>query len=333
MMIQLTGSPEVALSHFAMYGLGLILADQGARKVRIWWADEADARACVGWSGDLDAPTAVQRHARGHSTQESWVQLTVPHEGADVGLFSPRIKAATSPESWNVLEDARARVLDSPSVSDLDRLLIGALGEPAHWLCSDRDSQPDLGATRWEMKTRNRGEEFVRHRLAPLARIVADRSPDQVRSGLSGELVEDELGNNSRESRTSTGLANPGPADNALVWCALWGLGLIPLIPQANRMSQTAGSWPRRGVHPRSMALPVFTRRTSLDHWRTILSSKAFDRAAFSEDQGPVAAASRARLRERGVTGIVRFPVQVGGSVSAPERMVKLGVIDSLASS
>ncbi|MEA5153439.1 hypothetical protein [Raineyella sp.] len=332
MKITLGGSPEVALWHFAMYGLGLILADQGARHVRGWWADEADARPCVSWSGQMDAAAAVRAHARTHSAPGSWVQLTVPHEGTVTGLFSPRIKPARSEESWDALEKARTQALDSPSLSHLDRLLIGALGEPAHWLCSGKENQPDRGATRWEMKTRNRGEEFVRHRLAPLARIVAERSDDQIRTGLAGASSDDELGKNSPSSRTATGLANPGPVDNAVAWCALWGIGLVPLVPQAARMSQTAGSWPRNKVHPRTMALPVFTRPTSLDMWRMTLASKDFDTAAFLDPSAATTTGSRARLREHGVAGIVRFPVRVGGSSSAPERMAQFGQIDSLAS-
>lgn len=328
-MITLGGAPEVALSHFAMYGLGLILADQGARHVRVWWADEADARPCVSWFGELGAAVAVAAHARARTTAESWVQLTITHEGTVTGLFSPRIKQASSEQSWNELEQARLEALDSHPLSDLDRLLIGALGEPAHWLCSDKDSQPDRGASRWEMKTRNRGEEFVLHRLAPLARIVAGRSVEQIGTGLTGASLEDELGKNSPASRTATGLANPGPVDNAVAWCALWGIGLIPLVPKAAEMSQTAGSWPRNKVHPRTMALPVFTLPTSLDMWRMILASKDFDTAAF-QDGSPAVATARARLREHGVTGIVRFPVRVGGSSSAPERMVQFGQIDSL---
>ncbi|WOQ16526.1 hypothetical protein [Raineyella sp. W15-4] len=349
MNIEISGSVEVALTHFAMYGLGLILSDSGARRVRVWWADGPEARATVAWEGDSSAAEVLQRHAAKHHEDDSWVQATFKHKfeqkGAIkdtiIGLFSPRIPQAVSADAWQALEKCREKYLDDPSLTKLDRLMIGALGEPAHWLCGGKDNQPDLGATRWEMKTRNRGEEFVQHRLAPLAHIVAGRSLQQIDDGLTGTAILDELGKNSPGSRTGTGFSSPGPVDSALAWCALWGISLIPLVPQVGRMSQTAGTSPRRRVHPDHVALPVFTRPTSLDLWRAILASAIFDRAAFGQSQtgsdvaDPRAAdvaSARATLRERGVAGLVRFPVRVDNP-NAPERSILWGVVDPLADS
>ena len=108
---------------------------------------------------------------------------------------------------------------------DIDLELIGALGEPAYWRFASNGPRPDEGANRWEMKTRNRGEDFVRNRLRQLARIVADRDATAIVSGLTGHTVEDEAykGKRSDESRTATGLTSPRFTDSALAWCACGG--------------------------------------------------------------------------------------------------------------
>jgi CRISPR-associated protein Csb3 len=61
--------------------------------------------------------------------------------------------------------------------------MIGALGEPAYW---PTDRNADAGASRWEMKTRNQGAEFVGNRLVPLAQAVAARTIEQTLTGLTG---------------------------------------------------------------------------------------------------------------------------------------------------
>jgi hypothetical protein len=46
-------------------------------------------------------------------------------------------------------------------------------------------------------------------------------------------------------SRTATGLASPGPTDNALAWCALWGISQFPLAMRINDTAQTSGHFSR----------------------------------------------------------------------------------------
>lgn len=324
--LRLTGSATSALAHLALIGLAGILEDQGATGVRLWWEDGIEASARIGTTLD---PGAIADAVHGHATRlarpGSWLQMTAWHEGAEVGLFSPRVKAATSAGSWTALLNARRQRLDARDLTVLDHRMIGALGEPAYWLVTNADNQPDQGASRWEMKTRNRGEDFVRNRLAPLAKVVSSRSPAEVLDGLTGRSIVDELGHNDRKSRTPTGLTTPRATDNALAWCALWGMAHLWLIPQANVMSQTAGSWPRRGVHPTEFAVPVFSKPVSVAKWRTVTGSQWFDRAAFIQDP-----TSRAWVVEQGVAAIVCFPAQKAGSQSAPERLLLEGIIEPL---
>ena len=54
---------------------------------------------------------------------------------------------------------------------------------------------------RWEMKTRNRGEDFVKHRLRKVASCLAVRDEREVPAGLEGTNVRDEAGNEARPAR------------------------------------------------------------------------------------------------------------------------------------
>lgn len=313
------GSVSDALTHLAMVGTAAILQESGCA-VQMGWADGAAATARIWLPDGVDVGTCVQTHAARHSSDDSWVQHKHEHLGAMVGSFSPRIKAAVSRSTWETLIRVRTDGLSSGSLTWLDHAMIGALGEPAYWLAD----QPDLGASRWEMKTRNRGEEFVGHRLGPLARQVAARTPAHITAGLVGGVVDD--GKNGASSRTATGLRSPGPTDTAVAWCALWGISQTTLVPQARAMSQTSGSSPRNRVHPRAMALPVFARPVTLGRWRGVMASHQLDEVAF----GQKAASSHAWLKMAGVTALVVFPTEVVGSKSAPERRLLQGSLKLL---
>src|SRR5699024_1466252 len=139
---------------------------------------------------------------------------------------SPRIKAIQEPETWQELQAERLSAIDEaycPTPRWLDLAFISGLGEPAYWVADSQGKcRPDSGASSWEMKTRNRGEEFIGNRLAGLCQVVADRTPEQVLTGLTGKEPRDEIGGGNINSRTPTGLSFPAPTDNALAWCALW---------------------------------------------------------------------------------------------------------------
>jgi CRISPR-associated protein Csb3 len=182
------------------------------------------------------------------------------------------------------------------------------------------------------MKTRNRGEEFVGNRLRPLAERVAHRTAGQVEAGLTGTVVVDELGKDDVDSRTATGLTMPGPTDNAVAWCALWGLSQFPVIAQVTRASRTAGHLPAkpRAAHERrgSLYVPVPIRPIGLARLRSIVLSGQLAVAASPNDQeGDLldVEAARAWLADRGIGAIVRFPIGEYGSASAPERRALLG--------
>jgi CRISPR-associated protein Csb3 len=342
--IELPGDVRVALSHTAAYGLAAIIEDAGVPGVTVAWTPSLDARAVVDAPGL--GPDAVARHVLGHAQRHaavgSWTAATAGIAGTTAGRLSPRVKVPADDHEWLELERLRHETVDELAADHrwLDLALIGALGEPAYWrFDAQANRRPDEGASRWEMKTRNRGEDFVQHRLHRLAVSVAARDPAKVRDGLAGSILEDEVGRNEPGSRTGTGLARLGPVDNALAWCSLWGLSLLPVVPRTERASETAGhgSVRLRGA-PRQawFHLPIPGRPVTLARLATILASEQLATVAAADaisagNGGLGARAGREWLVDRGVGGLVRFPIGVFGSSSAPERRTLLGSVVRLA--
>lgn len=322
--MRLGGRFESALSHMMLFGLADIMQEAKAEHVGIWWEDGPEPAPMVSWEG-TDPVTAVIRHLKRHADPDSWVQQLHNHDGREVGLFSPRIAAAKDATGWKSLVDARRAFLDS-GLSNLDLRMIGALGEPAYWVMDQRDGQPDSGATRWEMIVRTGGSEFIGQRLAPLATALVERSQDDIQQSLRGEHLHDV--NRKRESRTPTGFTVPQQVDAVLAWCALWGMTVSVPVPQSPKNgrahSQTPGTWPRNKVHPETHILPVWASPVSVGKVRSVIRSVELDAFARSEDEE----SARLVLAQAGVIAIVRFPVRVGGTSNAPERVLLDGSVE-----
>ncbi len=156
------------------------------------------------------------------------------NEGADEPSAVPFRRSGT----WQLVQQSRWEVLDELTTAGhhwLDLRFLAALGEPCYWSFNRKgDALQDDGASRLEMQPRNQGSEFVGTRLRKLAATVAQRDAAKILAGLTGQSVDDELGDNTPGSRTATGLASPGPTDNALAWCALWGISQFPLAMRIN---------------------------------------------------------------------------------------------------
>lgn len=327
------GPVTSALTHFALFGLGAICEAELEVSARVWWTDERIPRPQLDIGQEPQAiADAVHRHATARTTRDSWVALRVDHERRSTAAFSPRIKEPSTPQAWRNLQTTRRAALDRLVASRawLDLRMIGSLGEPAYWLI---DRTPDGGASRWEMKTRNRGEEFVGNRLGPLGGYVAARQAHEVLSGLTGTTINDEAGGNQPESRSATGFARPGPVDNAIAWCALWGIGQFPVVHHTREQSATAGTnVPSRRTHPTFVFLPVPTCPITLARLRTIIASRHLAAAATDLQQASAldeiaVDGSRKWLADRSIRALVRFPVFVSDNPSAPERQILDGSI------
>ncbi|QSB16760.1 hypothetical protein JQS43_11035 [Natronosporangium hydrolyticum] len=334
-----SAAPDVMLSHLALYGLAAIVEDGGLDDVRLSWTGGMSPRPV------LSAPQAtperigeiVRRHAAGGDDPDNWPSRQIS-DREKRALMSPRISVIAEREGWQELQDRRHEVLDrlTGARALLDLRLIAALGEPSYWRLNKQGQRlQDDGAHRMEMQPRNQGSEFVGNRLRPLAAAVAARTAGEVADGLLGRRVRDEVGKDKPDSRTPTGLAAPGPTDNALAWCALWGISQFPIAARTSGFATATGHIGRgtAGYY----YVPVWAGRWRTARHRTILASKQLaeyaatgltpkelGRSAEHSVEAPVAAA-RQWLADRQVISVVRFPVHRFGSASAPERRAMLG--------
>jgi CRISPR-associated protein Csb3 len=331
------------LSHAALYGLAAITHDTGLPDLTISWTPGMQPRPRLHAPDLTDTllGQAVLDHAHRHTTDNSWVQRDLDLNGSTRALMSPRL-AAIGPDAdtWQGLQTARHTVLDDLTHQRrwLDLRLLAALGEPCYW-SSNRQGAPlqDDGASRLEMQPRNQGSEFIGSRLRKLAATVAARTRHQIIDGLAGSTLRDETGSDKVDSRTATGLASPGPTDNALAWCALWGISQFPIAMRVNPggPSTRAGTAVTSGhlgrTHTEWFYTPIWQQPWHTARLRTVLASNQLAIAASAElpprwtaPDGDLVTA-RAWLQARGVIGVIRFPIARFGSDNAPERRAMHG--------
>lgn len=332
--------------HAALYGLAAILQEARHDDLRVTWTRGMQPRGVVRGTGITPdvVGEAVHRHAVAHAHAESWVSQDILLGGKPRGLMSPRISRLDG--KWVEHQSARRAVIDSlvDGRSWLDLRMVSALGEPAYW-SKDRQGAlvQDDGASRLEMQPRNQGSEFVGNRLRKLSAIVADRSTGAIIAGLDGSDPVDELGKDGATSSTPTGLSNVGPTDNALAWCALWGIAALPSTPrtgtqQPRGIATTAGHIGGRNAE--WFYTPVWNNAWTISRLRALLVSQQLADVATRElrpvpREAPDATrvvASAAWLAARGVIGIMQFPIGVFGSTSAPERRALAGSPVSVSS-
>lgn len=319
------GSFTSALTSFAGLGMALMLEEAGIARVRLGWTDATEPRLMISGEGvdDLGIAKIVHAHAARSATDDSWLEMSLEEKpwSSGTAVFSPRIKEAQSDEEWHYLQIRRSQGIDQvieKSRQWLDLDFLGALGEPAYWRFRRNSPDPDQGASRWEMKTRNRGEEFVGNRLRSLAGIVTGRTFEGVLEGINGSSTVDEAyrGKRSDESRTATGLTRPRFTDSALAWCGLWGLAAFPVVHRVRFPSTTAGHV-RTGRRSEELVVPVLIGRYSVERWRAIIVSSQVP-AAVGDDL-TVRRNARQWLTRHGVRAVLHFPVQMTDS-KAPER-------------
>ncbi|MGH3437220.1 MAG: hypothetical protein ACRDRN_12215 [Sciscionella sp.] len=339
----LAGSDSrVLLSHLALTGLGAILEETGADP-QLGWTTGMAPRPMVEGCLPEQIAAAVLAHAADHAQPDSWVSARLPGRGKLRGLMSPRLSTLAVRAGWRQLEHQRHDTIDAVTEqrAELDLRMIGALGRPAYWRMRQRQRRQDEGASRWEMQPRNQGSEFVGTRLSPLAHAVAARSDAQVLDGLTGATPVDEIGHDKADSRTPTGLAAPGPTDNALAWCALWGLSQFPLALRVRDTAITSGHVGSAGKG--CFHTLIWTGAWRMARLRSLLASRQSRQVAESQlpdqdDQPSVTGllgdeAARSWLTARGVTAVLCFPVSRYGSDSAPERRAGLAKICLLGTS
>jgi CRISPR-associated protein Csb3 len=296
------------------------------------------------------AAESVRRHSSQAAASRSWLHRSITLNGKPRALMSPRLTAFSDETTWQQAQHDRHLVLDelTDQRRNLDLRFLAALGEPCYWL-RDRKGAilQDSAASRLEMQPRNQGSEFVGTRLRKIAGAVSARSGEQILAGLTGQSVRDEAGKDALDSLTATGLAAPGPTDNALAWCALWGISQLPLAMRVRGTAVTTGHlgqgrneffyapvWnePWRPARLRAILASAHVRvaaSSGLDRTGRPAADPPTQKGTLAQaamySSGEIAAAGR-WLQERGVTGVVRFPVhRFGSDKYSPERRAMRG--------
>lgn len=328
-MIRIAGRVESAATHFAQYGLASIIQEAAVLGVRMQWHEAVEAYATVTWAGEADPGQLVVQHAQQKTDSDSWVQQVRSPLGKPIGLFSPRVLAMAK-DVLPVWAGWRREELDRVDLDDLDRRMIGALGEPAYWRWQVKDYEPDQGASRWDMADRRSGREFVKDRLQKFAGAVVTLTPHEAWEGLTGLEIRDRVGRNKDDSQTPTGFAPPQPMDAAYAWCVLWGISVTTLVPMARRMGQTAGMSPNHRTHPEGTVLPIFDGPVTVARLRALLRVPDLQAAAFGNDDETRRIAAR-KLASHGVRALQVFPVSVIKTPGAVDRLLRDGNLRILA--
>lgn len=328
------------LWHAALYGLTAIVEESGEEPdLMVWWTGGMEPRPTLAGSHlDHDSVDEVVRaHATRHTNHSGWVMRDIELKRVMRGLMSPRI-TTLGPDDWIAVRSARRDVISQleDARAWLDLRMLAALGEPSYW-SHDRQgsSRQDDGASRFEMQPRNRGSEFVGSRLRKLAGSVAARAVGTAALGLTGATLVDEISHDSSSSSTPTGLMSPSPTDNAVAWCALWGISQLPIAPRVNLPASTSGHLGRSRTE--WFYAPVWHQPWRPARLRTMLASEQLRDTAADTEQGTGRVVDAARrsaahswLAARGVVGVVRFPIRRFGSDSAPERRAMRGTLISV---
>lgn len=345
MAIRIPADITDAFSHLMMVGLASILEDDDSgRHCMIRWVDFRHAELTISDDLDMEAVSViVSNHAERWSSMkalQSRGDYTV--SGArDAGksssmhaTMSPRLSALGVPGGWEKLSQDREAAIDDLRTWG-DYRYFGALGQPSYW-SGERSKKlwSDAAASRWEMVTRNQGQEFVQGRLLPLAQKVAERSVQAVQDGLMGKDIVDEAGKNSATSRTATGLHAPSKTDNARAWCALLGVSAFPTwvctsAGNDDRDPSTALFQLKGPI--RFAVLPITDKPWTVAKYRSVVRSSALAEFGIQQkttttDMTTISSAAD-WLREKGVCACVLFNQFVSDNASAPERWLEPGEI------
>lgn len=340
--LAVAGDITSGLTHFALAGISLIARSLTDKRVTTHWTQDSTPRAVVQMEDATPEQVAEQIKTLSARWAQGWTSIRCEYKDGkkinEFSPFSPRFKAIdpyTNASDWLGHQRSRTSALDELDSTDdyLALQLINSLGEAAYWRFEGKDPRPDHGASRWEMKTRNRGEEFISQKLYKYVEALVEWSNADILAGLQGERLEDPFGKD--DSRTPSGFTLPGQTDLALAFVALLGIGQFPPIHRIHKISVTPGAYPSTALHTQVAVLPVTTTPVTPERFESLVLSKNWDLVVqqfASEELGREFSNSevdeaRAALACYGVAGAAVFRVHLGGSSTAPERYFEQGKI------
>ncbi len=326
--------PLELLTHMVAYGLAAIVEAATRTPPTLSWTEGMAPRARVAHAALPPAEMAgiVQGHAARLVHEDAWPQERIQLAGKPRGLMSPRLAKV---DHWPELTRRRHEVLGRLTGEDtwLDQRFLWSLGEPCYWSFGSRDEiRQDDAASRLELQPRNQGSEIVGNRLSPLAQAVAGRTPEEIEQAFRGVVCRDSVGHDAPDSRSGIGFRAPGPVDDVVSWCALWGVSQF-VLNRSPRSTTTAGNL--RDGRDEWFFVPIWRGEWTPARLRTVLASAQLRAVAEestgrnTDDSADAFATSDGRrwLLARGVKALVVFPVQRFGSASAPERRAQRGIV------
>lgn len=325
--------PRTLLSHMAFYGLAAIVEAATSPGLRLSWTEGMTPRPQIYGPG-LTARCiagAVRCHASVRARRHAWPAARVNLTGIERGLLSPRLAAI---DDWGGFQRRRHGELDRLTNRNLwlDLQLLWSLGEPCYWRFLWGKRLQDDASSRLEMQPRNRGSEIVSQRFTPLADNVSKRTVEEIVTGLQGNVTYDEWGGNQPDSLSGIGFRGPGPVDDAVAWCALWGISQFPLVQSTRQRVVTAGHIGGRDAD--SFYVPVWVGGWTPSRLRTVLASGQLRAVATAVTArgGSIASAGQSTgwLIARGVRGMIVFPVERSAGASATYRQARQGVVHRL---
>ncbi|MDO5730417.1 hypothetical protein, partial [Corynebacterium sphenisci] len=309
-------------------------------RVRLGWTGGAEPEASVAVAGipDTEIAAAVRDSAIAASGSDGWARATAlhPESKRPYSPLAPRftkIDPAKYPDGWASYQQSRWKILDNALNHDRYGLLelITGLGEAAHWQYRDA-SNFDSGASRWDMRPRMGGRDLVTDQVKKLGLSLMEWTPAEILDGLTGRRLKDTFSKDPSTSRAASGFRPPGPTDNSIAWCALWGIALLPVEYRASGISITPAAWPPSAFHPEAMFLAALSSPVTPSRYRTVLTSRALAEIGrnFGPTDGmgldsPSADQAFRWLRQRGSLGVLRFPVVTRKAGLSRERLILEG--------
>jgi len=347
--------PLELLTHMAAYGFAAIVEGATQAPPTLSWTSGMEPRLCIEHES-LDAQGMAQcvlNHAKQLSDTNAW-----PHETwitkrqtkrqkgvIQQGLMSPRITKIEPQERWKDLQRRRHEVLDALVQADawLDLRFLWSLGEPCYWR-NAKDKDQDTAASQLDLQPRNNGAEIVGTRIAPLAPLVSERRPGEIVNAFCGADPKDTIGKDEgSNSHSAVGFRGRGPVDDAISWCAIWGISQFALnqtlASDQTRVDATTASCM---IHRKQKwaCVPVWGGKWTPARLRTILASRQLRATAWAylsaddtDGSGePVGSTGANWLFARGVKALILFQLKADTNSKAGERHAQLGTIYDLTS-
>ena len=356
--MRMHGSVRELLSHMEMVGLASIVSAMqerssgpGRRPVVLGW--EAPDTMSVSFAGEEEltvdtAASCVREYLDLLASQDDVIRRCVTVAGNPHSPLSPRIAKSMTAEEWSSYQDARDGIIDEvEGENPLFTSLVGALGFPAYWstgLTGQKGKLDlDLGASSWEMATRNSGNEFMKTKYLDLLLTACSKlSIQEIAERIRGEVTDD-LG----KDRNSCGLHAPASLDALMSWVAITGISAFPTRPvTAGSVGSISTAVLKTRVDGRKrtyFVLPVTERPVTLTRYESLCrcaglyraADRSLERSAQSRSHDTALDASPEQselwLRAHGVRYIATFQRFIGGSASCPEYYALAGSLARVA--